>query len=270
LEVTEPGARAGDVVHFTISGTNGLATYDLEVGDVDVLEKAAAGGDHASGAFTMPDLGNPVRTVKIEAEIWESGKRKKVKRKLEYLGPALAVSNRPAPTPVAPAPVVVPQTPAAPEPISSPTAIGEPSPAPIVTPPSTLRPHQSSKRRATQPRRHVKRGGEHRQPARHGTDRRKTAPATKRAHAKRQGPRTAPLFDGVPEPGAGTTPDDDDGFLGLKAIAPRNVSAHVRVEQLHDGGLGVATVVPALLGLAALMLAATALTRSRRLASRRG
>ena len=79
----ETQARAGDPVHFSITGAQKLVSYELEVADTEVLE-----GSAVSGQFTMPDLGEAARVVTVEAELRGPGKKKTtVKRKLMYLGP---------------------------------------------------------------------------------------------------------------------------------------------------------------------------------------
>ena len=73
-------------------------------------------------------------------------------------------------------------------------------------------------------------------------------------------PRTAKLFDGVPEPGYG---DDQDGDSKSPHKDLTAASAHP-----GDGfGLNAAILVPALLVVTGLVLVATALLRRRRIAS---
>jgi hypothetical protein len=268
FELTEPGARAGDPVHFSISGADGAVTYELEIDDTDVLEGTGSGA--VTGTFTVPDLGQDVRTVKVEAEIRAADKRKKVKRKLEYLGSALPVAGPPAPVPPAIVPAATPHPAASPEPVYLPNAVAGASPAPRVTPRSSPRPRQSRKRHAVEQPRHVGRRHKSRRGARRGRDSRNHDAAARKRRPKHPGPRTAPLFDGIPEPGAGDRPGDGGGVFSLNAIAPRGaVLAATRVRPGDSGGLDAALVVPALLGLAGLALAGTAALRRRQLASAR-
>ena len=264
LEVTEATARAGDLVHFSISGVDGHVTYVLEVGDKDVLQ--GAGGGVISAAFTVPDMGDAVRTVTVEAEIQGSDKRKKVKRKLEYLGPALPATGPPAPAPPPPVPAAVPQATPSPQPIYPPDRVEAISPAQAVTPASSRGPRKSRKRRAIESPRNAARSGERRKHARRGRDRPNPDMSSKKNRSKRPAPRTAPLFDGIPEPGAGAWPGED----GPNPIAPRKAVVTPTGARLADGGVNAAVVVPALLGLAALALAGMAALRRRQLASRPG
>jgi hypothetical protein len=263
LELTESAARAGDLVHFSISGADGSITYALEVDDKQVLEGT---GGAVSDTFTVPDLGDVVRTVTVEAEIRGSDKRKKLKRKLLYLGSALPALGPPAPAPTAAVPAVVPAAPPSTQPIYSPNAIEGPSPAPAVTPRSRRRPRQSRKRRAVGPPRHVARSEERRRHAHRGHGRRNRDAETRNTRSKRPAPWAAPLFETVPEPGARARPGG--GIFSLNAIAPRTAVLAATTARSGDGGGRAAVVVPALLGLAGLALAGTAVLRRRRLASR--
>jgi len=86
--VAEGEARAGDPVHFSITGTKGQYTYELEIGNLDVVEDTVASGN-ISGEFTLPHLGNSQKTAVVKAVIRESRHKTTVTRKLRYLGPAL-------------------------------------------------------------------------------------------------------------------------------------------------------------------------------------
>ena len=100
-------------------------------------------------------------------------------------------------------------------------------------------------------------------------ERRERDRAGKRSRRSILLPRTAPLFDGVPEPGAGKSADEDGGFLGLNAIAPRDVAIGA-ARAVTGGGTQSAVLVPALVAVVGGALAAAALIRRRRLASRAG
>jgi hypothetical protein len=146
FELTDDSARAGDVVHFFISGVEGWGVaYHLEIGGEDVLD----GRDRSvvAGTFTMPDLGDAGRTVAVDVQLWWSDNQRKDRRRLEYLGPALPAAEAPA----APFPVAAgePQAAPSPQPTPSPTVLAGTSPASSVGSPSHRSPRQSRKRRAS-------------------------------------------------------------------------------------------------------------------------
>jgi hypothetical protein len=266
FEITAPSARAGDLVNFSISGVEGRVTYALQVGDKHILDGTGGGdaaGDVISGTFTFPDLGAAVRSITVEAEIQGADKRKKGKRKLEYLGPAPRPTGPPAPAPPPPLPAVAPQPTQSQQPIHSPNRTDQASPPPAVTPPSSRGPRQSGERRAIESPRHAARSGERRGRAHRGRVHADRDVRTGNTRSKRPPPRTAPLFDGVPEPGAGAYADDGDGISGPNGTARRAAVVAPTGARLGDGGVNAAVVVPALLGLAALALAGTAVFRRR-------
>jgi hypothetical protein len=84
---------------------------------------------------------------------------------------------------------------------------------------------------------------------------------------RRPSPRTAPLFDGIPEPGSTRhhRPGKEDRVAAPKATAPRTAKLAARVDPA--GQSAAAVLIPALLAFASLVLAGTALLRKRRLAS---
>jgi hypothetical protein len=265
FELTDSTARAGDVVHFSISGVEGWGVaYHLEVGGEDVQD----GRDRAAvaGAFTMPDLGDAARTVIVDAQVWWSDNQRKEKRRLEYLGRALPVADVPAPVST----VAAGEPPAAPpaEPISSAKVLDGTAAAPAAASPSHRRPRQSRERRPAIPQRHAERSGKRRRSAHRGRDRRKRDATARKRHSKRSARRYKGFFHGYAEPRANGRPGGD-GLLALNAMAP--YTAALAVTRARTGGDGnAALVVPALLGLAGLALAGTAVVRRRRLASRRG
>jgi hypothetical protein len=250
-------------VHFSISGTGGNVTYEVEVADKKIVEGAGIG--EVTGTFTMPDLGDAVRTVTVEADIRASGKRKKVKQELEYLGSALPVAAPPAPATGPALPAVEPQVAPLPEPIHAPAASVQASPAPAVTQPANDRPRVNRARPTIDPSRRAVRDGERRRRAHGGHQRRNRHPANKKTRARRHARRTKQVFD-FAQPGAGS----DQGVSSLNAIVPPAASLAANVTRAGDGGPNAAVVVPALFGLAALALAVTAFLRGRRLASRPG
>ena len=262
FDVSESDARAGDPVHFSVTGAEGYVEYDVEVGDREVLEGAAI-GNPILGQFTMPDLGRDARIVKLEAHIELLGKTTKVKQKIRYAGPAAvapASSAGPpaaAPETVAPAAVAPTQAPA----VQAPLATAGASPPPhesAAIPVAGQRPRKAHARRTSREA-----------PASRPVERkRRTASVVKRSRAKRRDhPRTAPLFDGIPEsPGGPAAGNGGGGFHSLNAI----LSPSTPVSSPGaggGGGLSAAVVIPGLLALAALMLAGTAAARRRRLAA---
>ena len=261
FQLTDSSARAGDLVHFSISGIDGSGTYELEVDDTYVLDGTSAGP--ISGTFAVPDLGDAARTVTVEAKIWASGRRKNMWSDLEYLGSALPVIEPPAqaPTPAAP---TAPQPAASPAPDYTPNAV-DGSPASAVKTRSKHRRH-SRRRRATEPLRHVARNGERRRRAHHGHHHRRRGAATRHARHKRAGRQTSRLLDGVSKPG---TPPQANQHAGPGRTAP-HTAVLVATGARPGKGMTAAAVVPALLGFAALVLAGTAVVRRRRLVARRG
>jgi hypothetical protein len=276
FQVTESEARAGDLVHFVISGAAGRVEYELEIGDREVLEGTGA-GNVVSGEFTMPDIGPSERKVAVEAQIEESDRTSTGKRKLRYLGAAqVPAAAAPAPPVAAPADLTPPTPPPGPAPLAQviPLPAG-PAPDPGTT---------AGKRQAKHPARRARRQRpEARQRSTARSDRKrasvkrvksvtgvKSLKRVKTKRAKRNAPRTAPLFDGVPEshytPGSGSR---GTGFLTPNAIVPPTAAlAASSISSPRNGGDGLtaAVLAPALLALAALLVAGTALARKRRLA----
>jgi hypothetical protein len=253
----ETQARAGDPVHFSVTGAQKLVSYELEVGDTEVLE-----GSAVSGQFTMPDLGGTARSVTVEAELRGPGKKKTtVKRKLMYLGPALEAGGPTQAQPVT-LPAVPQQAVSVPETTYTPAAAVIPAPpAPPSAKPATRR---STK---TRPRHEGKRHKVKRQrstPKSRGSTHRKHHSRDKASGARTKGPapRTAPLFDGVPEPGPPRHPRGNDA-PGLKAIAPRT-AALTATGGAGGGESTLAILVPGLVGLAAFALAGITLVRRQR------
>ena len=271
--VAEQQARAGDTVHFSIAGARSRVNYEIEVADRDVVQGSAA-GDLISGEFTMPALGESARTVKVEAEMRESGKKTKAKPKIEYLGLALPPSE-PAPAEEPPATVALPNAvlaPASPAPASA----HESAPAPAAAPKSAGTPVSPARAVRRGPRRARRTGARRRTVERP----RRAEAKTRKAHRQRSSrktrstrrphARTAPLFDGVPEPGAGGFHSQGgEGFSALNAILPPTVTvAGATADRAAGAELPVALLIPGLLGLAALTLTATALRRRRTLRRR--
>jgi hypothetical protein len=257
----ETQARAGDAVHFSVTNPQKLVSYELEVGDTEVL-----GGSAVSGQFTMPNLGEASRTVTVEAELRGPGKKKTtVKRKLLYLGPALEAGGPPVAQPVD-LPVVPQQPVSAPVPIHTPAAAGIPAPAalaPAAKPRSAGAPKRHArKRHSVKRQRHTSKSRRATHRKRHRRDK------ASRTRAKGPAPRTAPLFDGVPEPGSPRHPQGNQGNQGndapgLKAIAPPT-AALTATGGAGSGESNLAILVPGLLGLAAFALAGVTLVRRQR------
>jgi hypothetical protein len=283
--IAESEARAGDAVHFSVTGAKGQYTYELEIGNLDVVEDTVASGNISSG-FTLPHLGNSQKTVVVKAVIRESRHKTTITRKLRYLGPALpplrpdkpAQAEKPAPDPtpepVAQAPASLPSGGGAPA--------AAPSPGPSSSPAAAAQQDQQAApaSRAAARRRSARRARKRKAPTRLTTslpsagDRRaghrRAAHRKGRKRGRRPGPRTAPLFDGVPERGirAGT-PGGRDRYAAPNAIVPTALVSATRTTSNADGGLGAAILVPGLMGIAGLALAGTALQRKRRLRRRR-
>jgi hypothetical protein len=153
--IAESQVRAGDAVHFSITGAEGHVTYEIEVGGRDVLKGAGDGGA-ASGQFTLPDFGGTAKALKVEADITDSDDKTEVTRTLQYLGAAL-----PPPPPAAapdPAPALPQQTPAAPATTKAPAARG---PAAKVPAKSKPRKHTRERRKVKQQRAVSRKSGEH-------------------------------------------------------------------------------------------------------------
>jgi len=284
--VAEGEARAGDPVHFSITGTKGQYTYELEIGNLDVVEDTVASGN-VSGEFTLPHLGNSQKTAVVKAVIRESRHKTTVTRKVRYLGPALpppprvekpATAEKPAPDPA--------PEPAAQVPASQPSGGGAPaaSPGPSSSPAAAAQQHQqqaapssrAERRRAAARRRSARRGNRRKTATRLTTsvpsagDRRaghrRAAPRRKGRTGSRPRPRTAPLFDGVPERGVrGGTPGGRDRYAAPNAIVPVALVSATHAPSTGGGGLRTAILVPGFMGIAGLALAGTALHRKRRL-----
>jgi hypothetical protein len=253
----ETQARAGDLVHFTISGTHKHLGYKLEIGDTKVVE-GSAGGNLVSGQFTLPNLGQAARTVTLEAELDGPGKKKTttVRRELQYLGPALA-SGGPADDQPVVLPVVLPV-------VTQPAASGPVVPAPpAAAPAATRRSHGTPPRRAR--KRHTVKRRLHTPSSRRSTHRKHHSRDNKSGtRAKGPAPRTAPLFDGVPEPGSRRSHPPGNDAPGLKAIAPPTAALTATAGRGASGESNLAILVPGLVGLAAFALAGATLVRRHR------
>jgi hypothetical protein len=263
--LSQSEARAGDAVQFSITGAEGSVEYDIEVNDRDVAKGEAPG--NVSGQFTMPNFGSSPKSVTVEAEIEDEDDETKVYRKLQYLGPAVAVTGPAGTQPAAAAAPAAPPQPAAPsQPAHTPQAAAVPAAsAPVVK--------QRSKRRARHKRKRTKserRRGAHRiggSKSRRRPSRRRNSAAEK-TRPKRLAPRTAPLFDGVPEPGARSRPPGGkDRPVTVRAKVAEPPAAKLATTRVDAGRSAMAVLVPALLAFASLALASTALLRKRRLAS---
>ena len=264
-------------MHFVISGAAGRIEYELEIGDREVLESTGA-GDFLAGEFTMPDLGPGERQVTVEAQIEDSDRTSAGKRKLRYLG-AAPVAAAPAPPVAAPADLTPPTPPSGPAPLAQviPLGVGvAPDAGTTALKRQAKRPARRAARRERTETRQRSTAGSDRKGARaksvksvKGVESVKGVKRVKTKRAKLIAPRTAPLFDGVPEshgtPGSGT---GGTGFLALNAIVPPTAAlATSSISSPRNGGDGLtaAVLAPALLALAALLVAGTALARKRRL-----
>ena len=147
LHLGESEARAGQVVHFSISDVDEEEAYVIQIGDRTVAGGNGTQSEQVSGQFTMPDLGGGERKVTLEAEIRDEDDRKTVKRKLRYLGgpaPALTVADTPPVTPPAPAPAALPPAAPAPAPAQPLTVAGVPASEPPAIRPRSGAGHRDS------------------------------------------------------------------------------------------------------------------------------
>lgn len=268
FELAETSARAGDVVHFYISGVEDSVAYEVEVADTYLLDDAGV-GDVVSGTFTVPDLGDEPWTVTVEVKMWWLDKRRTVKRRLDYLGHPRPETETAAPAAPATVADAVRQGAPAPEPPSAPKAAPEGTSLVPASKPQSRRPRQSRKGGATESPRHLERSAERRRGAHHGRDHRNRDAKPTHRRSKYPGRHITQFFDGYAEPRAGARPGGGNGFFALNAIAPRT-AALAGTAAHPGGGADASVVVPGLLALTALTLAGTAMLRRRRLVSRRG
>jgi hypothetical protein len=250
FEVTASSARAGDLVPFTISGVDGSLTYEVQVDGTAVLD--GDGDGDVAGTFTMPDLGDDPYAVTVAATIWRPHRRTTISTELDYLGPAPPVASPPAEDP-APTISVGAQGDPSSQP-AAPKSAKRPSPSAVQKKPSSGR-RKDERSRRIEPRRRVARSRERRASARgrHRHDHRRHHRVTRSRRFHHRKHRTG-RAGGSSEP---------------SAVEPKTASPAVLVVArpvVHESP--VATVVPALLALAALSLAGTVVLRRRRLASR--
>jgi hypothetical protein len=269
FELVETSARAGDVVHFYISGVEDSVAYELEVADTHLQDDVddAGEGEVVSGMFTVPDLGDEPWTVTVEVKMWWLDKRRTVKRRLDYLGhplPDTETAAPAAPSTVADAVQGAPAT----EPTSSPKA-PEGTSLVLAPKPQSRRPLQSRKRGATESPRHLQRSAERRRGAHHDRDHRNRDVKPRHRPSRYPGRHITQFFDGYAESRAGARPRGGNGFFALNAIAPPT-AALAGTAARPGGGADPSVVVLSLLALAALTLGGTAVLRRRRLVSRRG
>jgi hypothetical protein len=251
FRLTESAAKPGDTVHFSISDADDVTSYTIEVAGRTVTQGANRRRDDISGAFTMPELGGSTRMVAVEARMKEPDETTKVSRALQYLAP-------PAPAPVQP-PAPAPEPPAAPQPAPAAQPAHPPLPeaSPAYEPPHATQPAKPVSRRSAPHRPESARRTRTRTRRAVSRNRRKPARRTR----KRRAPRTAALFDGVPE---STRGDAAAGRRSLNAIVPPTAVLTSATADPDAGGVAAAVLVPALLGLLALVIAGTALLRHRR------
>jgi len=260
FELAERSARAGDVVHFSISGADG-APYELYLDGTQIASGIASSG---GGAFTLPDLGSDGWTVTVGAEIRRSGRHNWLESELDYLGRAL-----PPPAPP-PAETAAPEgATSSPGPVSAPKLVDGTSPG---GPAKTVQPQRrhpwpkGRKGRAVDTQSTSPRRSGHRRRAARAHARRKHRAGDGKSRSKRSRRRHLRPLPGTYEPGhvpPGATEQAPRDPGTPKSGVPLATAAHA-------GGTSTASVVvPALLGLAALTLAGMALLRRRELASRR-
>jgi hypothetical protein len=261
--LTESQARAGEAVHFSISGADGSFKYGLEVGDIAVLNGSAA--KVVSGQFTMPDLGAAGKAVTVEARIQEPEDTTTVSRTLAYLPPApppAAVVQAPPATPPA---AVTPAQPAS-EPTHSPAAQ-----------------QHTENRGAEPPRQHQRQsaaqGNPDRGPSSKGDKKEENdkkgkkdkdkKKKDKKKKDKKKKDKDKKKKDKDNAGGGGAAGKGGGGFFALNAIFPPSAASIASPGTGPNAGLNPAVLMPALFGLAALMLAGATLARRRRLAGAR-
>ena len=253
LRLTESTATPGDTVHFTISDAEDVKSYSIEIAGRPVTQGGNRGREKISGTFTMPDLGGPTRAVAVDATLTEPDETFKVSRSLQYVGAVQPATAAPVAAAPEPAQAVV-------QPAPAPTSTSVPDAPPAYEPPHSERPSKPavSGRRAPKRRVHVRQAGT---PTTVEHTRRRAA---RKRPRKRRAPRTAPLFDGIPESSGGRA--GAGGPPSLNSIVPPTAFLTAApAGGSEDGGLTAAVLVPAVLGFVALLLAATALLRNRRL-----
>jgi hypothetical protein len=262
LELSDTSAHAGDPVNFTISGVYGTVTYELDVDGTWVLDDSVDADDDGvvSGMFTMPDLGNAGRTVGVEVAL--SGRRRRLQGDLQYLGPALPVSAPPAPGLPSTTPVQPQAAPTPKEPYSG-KVVEKTSPAQAATPRPRHGRRQGHGRNTGRPTRQAARSDAGHRHAHRDRRRHHRHEGTKHTRPKHKSHRAAPTVSGTsgPQLQGKRLPPDPGGSRPSVLVA---AGARPR------GGAHATVVVPAVLGLASLALAGTALMRRRRLASRHG
>jgi hypothetical protein len=270
--LVESEARAGDIVHFAITGARSPVKYELEIGDDDVLEDAVGSGSVIAGEFRLPDFGHSNRTVTVKAEIRESGDKTKANGKLRYLGRALPAPRLPDSVP---ATALAADPPAAAAPAAAPPALAPPA-APPPGPAATTKPQPTTPVSGASKAR--RRSGGHRRPRERAAARGRTragkphqgrdTPRRKR-RATGPGPRTAPLFDGVPEAGYdGRSDRRKRGHSSITSLLPTEAGPAADTAA-EDAQALTALLVPGLAAVAAITLAGAALHRRRRLRSAR-
>ena len=253
------------MVHFSISDIDEDETYVLEIGDRRLAEGSGTKAEQVSGQFAMPDLGGGARTVTVEAEIGERNDMTTVKRTLRYLGalaPAPATSGQP-PAPPAPVPAAPTPTVDTPNPTHATTTPDPPASRATVDRKRSERAprHRRKRRKAERLQSSPKRVAGHRRDS--AVKRAKRKKET--AKPKRERPRTAPLFDGVPESSGGSAaPGRSTGSSGVNESALPSATLTRAATDGAYAGPAAAVLAPMLLGLAALALVGTALLRSRR------
>ena len=265
FELVDQSARAGDVVHFRISGVDGWGVaYHLEIDGDDLLDGRSK--TPLTGTFTMPDRGEDARSTVVVAALWWSNTNGRVTRNLQYLGPALH-ADPPASSPEPTAPAAVPQAAPSPQPGYSPQpAAGSPLSKAVSRKPHHGRRHKP-KRHATETQGSGRSHGERHRRQHGALDRRNRRAAAKQRRSKHRARRATRFFNGYAEPGGQVQPGDRNESVAPKP-APRTVVLARR--RSLDDGVDASVMVPAVMTLAALTLAGTALLRRRRLASRAG
>jgi MYXO-CTERM domain-containing protein len=246
LYVTESEAGPGDIVQFSISGTESRATYALEIDDREIAQGSVPADESVSGEFTMPDLGDASRTVTLEAQIEHSEETTTVTRRLQYVARSRAVTG-PAGT--------------VPSPVPEPAAAVQRAPVAGSGPRSPARKHRDPRRPAAKRRapRAPPSAGERRWHARRSTagTERPSRVSTPRVLANT--PHVAPRPDEkgkhASTPRSSSARSESAGRFTVNSIVPPATSSPGSgVAGSDKGGRIAAVAIFALLGLAMLAL----------------
>jgi VTC domain-containing protein len=276
--LTQSGAAPGDSVHFSISGTEGRATYSLEVDGEELGEGSVPEDSGVSGTFTMPDLGNTSRAVTVEAQITQSDETMTRERSLQYHPPSQASAGPTAPQ-AAPVLTSAPAAQATPASASGPRSQQRNRPASGPAPakrrargPRRARERHVGKRPASEPQRST-RAGHH--PHRHGSPAASASKAsarsasTARSEGQERAPSAAGSGNGPPNgPRESVGSELKRGLTTFLTVPPTPALFSAASEVVTGSGSGgfpvTSLMILTLLGISALTLAGGGLAPKRR------